>query len=138
MTGYIYVLVDPRTDEIRYVGRTIRSLKKRLTGHLAAPVNPRMRDWLNELSAVQMRPVIRVLEEVDHESIFEREHFWILKMASTHALLNRVPGAASFVPFTLRLPIGLRQEIRQFALAHDMSVNDAIILIARQGQHALL
>jgi hypothetical protein len=31
----LYVLKDPTTEEIRYVGITIRSLQERLSGHMS-------------------------------------------------------------------------------------------------------
>lgn len=34
MEIYIYGLRDPRTDKIRYVGKTHRTLEERLYGHL--------------------------------------------------------------------------------------------------------
>lgn len=36
----IYVLCDPNTDEIRYVGQTVSKLKYRLTGHVCASRQP--------------------------------------------------------------------------------------------------
>lgn len=33
MTGTVYGLVDPRPDQIRYVGETVQPLAVRLSGH---------------------------------------------------------------------------------------------------------
>ena len=48
----IYVLKDPRNNSVRYVGATISTLKKRLTGHIwdARHLSgTRKINWINQL-----------------------------------------------------------------------------------------
>ena len=64
---YIYGLTDPRTGELRYIGKTKNSLKYRLMRHV------RYRDkgsvhknsWIGLLERDGLRPEIFVIEEVE-------------------------------------------------------------------------
>lgn len=67
----LYALVDPRTAQIRYIGRTSQSLVARLRGHCdyAAryrSTTPLMR-WLRALIAAGVSPRIRALAVVSDE-----------------------------------------------------------------------
>ena len=64
---YIYTLVDPRTSETRYVGRTIQKPQKRLRSHITHakndPIAPKlMREWITELREQGYTPVIVVMQ----------------------------------------------------------------------------
>ena len=62
----IYVLKDPRNDKIRYVGKTVSTLKVRLKQHLYAARNPKSLNhrinWINSLLESGAEPLI---EEID-------------------------------------------------------------------------
>lgn len=64
----IYVLIDPFTLKVRYIGRTIQSLEKRLYDHVYR--SKRLRDkshkeyWIRSLLKVNSKPHIRVLTTV--------------------------------------------------------------------------
>ncbi|TYK45130.1 GIY-YIG nuclease family protein [Actinomadura decatromicini] len=61
-TGTVYALVDPRTNAVRYIGATTRPLKTRLQGHLKSRV-PRVKAWVDELSASDVIPRIEAITE---------------------------------------------------------------------------
>jgi hypothetical protein len=58
---YIYALIDPRTWQIRYVGKT-KDIDSRLKSHLcgihSARTGQRKNDWLKELDRNGLKPVI--------------------------------------------------------------------------------
>lgn len=63
-TWYIYALIDPRTDEVRYVGWTFR-VEKRLIEHISkarrgAPAY--VSRWIRQLLSLDLKPLIRVVE----------------------------------------------------------------------------
>lgn len=65
MKFYVYVLVDPRTGEWRYVGRT-KNLGSRLSVHMTARFeNKRKTAWIDELRAAGLRPRLMVVCECD-------------------------------------------------------------------------
>lgn len=61
-TGTIYALVDPRTNDIRYVGQTTKPIEVRLAGHLAAP-SPLVKAWIAELAVEGRLPQMVPLRE---------------------------------------------------------------------------
>lgn len=79
--GVIYALRDPETLEIRYVGQTIRSLEKRLFGHIYSSKNSNNKthkqNWLYKLVANNSIPLIEELETCVVEDLDVREVFWI-------------------------------------------------------------
>lgn len=71
---YIYGIIDPRTSEVHYVGRTGVSIKKRLCDHIAAARFFKGRDlpvmiWLNSLLDEGIRP--EAIELARTEDLFE-------------------------------------------------------------------
>lgn len=72
----IYYLVDPVTDEIRYVGRTKNSLKARLNGHLSKTRKGEVshkNSWIRKLLSQELKPRIVEVKKVTgwHESYLE-------------------------------------------------------------------
>ena len=82
----IYGLVDPRCLKIFYVGRTSKSLKKRLNEHLSDTDNTTLkRKRMLEIGAVTNEPILVVEFEgliATEKEAFCREVFWI--RLSTH------------------------------------------------------
>lgn len=93
----IYALCDPTNDEIRYVGKTVQSLRSRLLQHRRAgrrgnlPVNR----WMNKHEGENLTgPFIRMLELVPSGQDWEaRETHWISELSANGAnLLNLTRG----------------------------------------------
>ena len=91
-TGRIYILRDPRNDEVRYVGLTTRPLTSRLSEHLYVARN-RVRHthctcWILNLLEQGLKPVI---EEVDTATVDELnglEVYYIQKFKNDGAKLT--------------------------------------------------
>ncbi|MFB7707859.1 hypothetical protein [Streptomyces sp. NPDC056105] len=91
--GTIYGLIDPRTNEIRYVGQTSKPIQVRLAGHLAAPA-PRVKAWIDELAVEGQLPQIEpIREEVPAAELDEAERAEIAARAADSDLLNVVSNA---------------------------------------------
>ena len=73
---YIYALVDPRDDTIRYVGETADP-EKRLMRHIMRSKTACMREWIGELRAVDKAPRMRIVEVLDYEYSIIAEQHWI-------------------------------------------------------------
>lgn len=59
----IYALVDPRTNQIRYVGQTQNHPSVRLEGHLQKRDENREKlRWLDELRALNIKPIVVALQ----------------------------------------------------------------------------
>ena len=82
----IYGLFDPIDRSLRYVGRTMHKLKKRLSGHMASPSGAPMRGWVRELKANGLRPTIELIETVPLAGAAAREAYWIERCAPADLL----------------------------------------------------
>lgn len=77
MKHYIYVLIDPRNYQVRYVGQTPR-LDGRYKEHCRKHYKNNYRShWLNNLHSLKIKPLMIVLEECDESNWEERETYWI-------------------------------------------------------------
>lgn len=89
----IYILQHPDTLEIRYVGKTVRSLSRRLGNHIANAKgnqhNKHLSNWILKILSVGKRPLIRLLEECDPTIWQEREKYWISQYSN---LINLTIG----------------------------------------------
>ncbi|GCD40381.1 hypothetical protein GKJPGBOP_08238 [Streptomyces paromomycinus] len=88
--GTIYGLVDPRTDEVKYVGKTTKPITARLADHLAAPA-PAVRVWIEELAIDGRRPeIVPLREDVPAPQLDAAEREEIATRAERGDLLNIV------------------------------------------------
>jgi group I intron endonuclease len=92
-TTFIYALCDPRTDDVRYVGKS-NDPEKRLRDHLQCrSTNVHKDRWLSKLKSQGQKPLLRVLEECDRSDWKDCERFWIATLLeSGAALLNLTDG----------------------------------------------
>jgi hypothetical protein len=93
----IYTLADPRNNEIRYIGKTVQSLEKRLCGHISTAIHNREKsyktNWVKQLLNNNLLPIIELIEEVN-ENIWEQtEQYWIAQFkAWNFSLVNMTEG----------------------------------------------
>ena len=72
--------MDPRTDEYRYVGKSVRGVK-RAESHLTHSHNPLVNEWVNELRMDNYVPEIIILENVPNwAELTEKEKYWVGKL----------------------------------------------------------
>jgi hypothetical protein len=92
MKTNIYVLIDPRTNTIKYLGKTIQSLNKRLTCHMADRTKSKKSSWIKSLKIQNLKPVIKLIDVVEENWEFWEE-YWItnIKMLGIE-LLNHTNG----------------------------------------------
>jgi hypothetical protein len=93
----IYALVDPRTDQVRYIGQTVQPLEYRLWSHLHVAARrkvdtPKVR-WLQELQAAGLKPSIIALEVVTHQDRKQAEGKWIQHFSDGSLTNSAPPGA---------------------------------------------
>lgn len=70
--GKIYVLIDPITLIIKYIGQTTLALNKRLIGHLSQKSNDKRGTWIKSLKRRGLIPIIEELDSCDYEEL----NFW--------------------------------------------------------------
>lgn len=77
-TTFIYCLIDPRDNQIRYVGKS-NNPKERLKNHCnPARYRPTYKfNWIKKLRQLELKPILKILEEVDIEIWKQKEKYWI-------------------------------------------------------------
>ena len=81
----IYKLLDPRTQEVKYVGRT-KSPATRLSSH----INGGHLGWVRDLKSEGVKPIMECIEWVDEDDAADRETFWIQSLKTSGCdLVNR-------------------------------------------------
>jgi GIY-YIG catalytic domain len=98
---YIYALLDPRSNEVRYVGKTNNPVKRK-NNHSSpsqAELHGRAKNkWVIELREIGLRPEFKILEECDENNWNERERFWIAHYGGIRKLLNARLGGEIVPP----------------------------------------
>lgn len=78
-TTYIYALIDPNTDEIRYIGKS-NNPKARYAVHISLnknDTNKHKKRWIRGLLKSNQEPILKILEKVQYSKWEERERYWI-------------------------------------------------------------
>lgn len=90
---FIYGLIDPRTDEIRYVGQTVNPAN-RFSAHLRGLKETSQKaEWVRELLDAGFCPVMKILEVCPMEKRNSREVDWIVKLRTDgFNLTNATPS----------------------------------------------
>lgn len=77
MSKYIYGLVDPLTNQLRYVGMT-SNIKHRYAEHTCRTSRRTLRsNWIKSLKKKGVKPEMFIIEEVADDQWQEAERFWI-------------------------------------------------------------
>jgi hypothetical protein len=76
----IYKLLDPITNEIRYIGKTKNVLSKRYNEHISRAKKGHhlhVYCWISKLLKDNLKPKIELVEECTENNWEEREQYWI-------------------------------------------------------------
>lgn len=122
-TTYIYGLIDPRTNQLRYVGKTVLTPDRRVFTHKwRARVHPHKRHsmaWLLSLEKDGVEPDVFTIEEVPIGGDWvEAEQFWIAYFRFIGAdLCNHTDGGEG-QPGHKQSPETIKKRIRRGAEHH--------------------
>jgi group I intron endonuclease len=75
----IYKLIDPNTNQVRYIGLTFNDLKLRLKSHMSEPGKSHKIFWIKKLKKDGLKPIIESVEEniSTYEEACHREIYYI-------------------------------------------------------------
>ncbi len=111
-TRYIYGLVDPESNEIRYIGKSIRPIE-RLQNHMNDKSKCHRAHWLQSLKSKGLKPELVIFESIsgsDDWSWQESEKYWIKRgKALGWPLTNNTDGGDGVV----NLPAETREKMRK-------------------------
>ena len=93
----IYKLIDPITNEIRYVGLTFNDLKQRLRAHCSEKSKSHKSNWIQKLKRQGFKPIIESIESdiSSYEEVCEREIYWIDKLKSEGSPLTNMASGGN-------------------------------------------
>lgn len=83
--GFIYVLIDPVSEEFCYVGLTKGELQTRLEQHIRESLDPRRipdakESWIRSLVRHGMLPRIEIVQELPSFCLTAAEKYWYNRM----------------------------------------------------------
>jgi GIY-YIG catalytic domain/NUMOD3 motif len=96
---FIYGLIDPRTDLVRYVGKA-NVPQKRLAQHTSKARNGERSykaHWIRELISLNLLPTFLILEKCAYEGWQAREIFWIARFKSNKLTNATTGGEGGFI-----------------------------------------
>ena len=88
----IYILIDPLTKIVRYVGKSVNA-NRRYNQHLYDKRhNNYSSRWIRKLQQKKLKPILVVIEECDENIWQEREKYWIAYYKPISKLTNLTIG----------------------------------------------
>jgi group I intron endonuclease len=98
MTGVIYILKDPETDLVRYVGQTVVLINKRYAQHIYNWKRSKtyVNCWIKSLAVKGLKPVIEIIEDgIPREDLNTRESDYIKLFKALGATLCNLTSGGS-------------------------------------------
>lgn len=96
----IYVLIDPRNNNIKYVGKTEKKLEQRLYYHIYD--NPKIKNihkkkWIESLINENLKPEIKLIDIVEYDDWKFWEIYWISQFITWgFKLTNKTDGGEGY------------------------------------------
>lgn len=120
MIVYIYALLDPDTNEVRYVGKTT-NMKMRNTQHFSTCLKgtDKKSKWIASLREQGKRPKMIPLEECAIDTWVEAEKRWIAHYRLSSKSLTNVSSGGNGAPLPTQkypskiAPLGLPDDTRE-------------------------
>jgi len=92
----IYKLIDPRTNEIKYIGKTKKiDINKRLICHIRMSLKnskTKKEKWICSLLSKNIKPIIEIIEKCSEYNREQREIYWIKFYNEIYNLTNSTSG----------------------------------------------
>lgn len=93
--SYIYGLIDPRDNSVRYIGKTIHDIQTRLNRHIRNSKNKKTHkdNWINSLLQKDLKPSIELIDVVNiADEFFWEKHYISLYKSWNFDLTNSTDG----------------------------------------------
>jgi len=130
---YIYALVDPVTDQIRYVGMSVNP-SRRLQLHVRDLRGKTHKScWIAKLKGIGQIPRMVILEECDSDTWKVRERWWIDKLTSDGLRLTNGTRGGDGVLGLKHTPEG-KAKMRAAKLGKPLSPEVKALLLGFAGR----
>lgn len=91
MKTFIYTLTDPRTNQIRYVGKSV-NLRGRIDGHMYNKKKTHCSCWIQSLMKLGEKPILDIIDCVENDWQFWEQHYISLFKTWGFDLTNHTNG----------------------------------------------
>jgi hypothetical protein len=115
-TTFIYALKDPRSDEVRYVGKSDAPARRWRFHQRDKRSNAHRYRWLQQLKRDGLEPALVILEQCQMAEWPERERYWEAYFRAQGARLTNMAPCGGGPAFACATP-AVREKMRQAALA---------------------
>lgn len=94
---YVYALVDPRDERVRYIGCSINPHERLFRGHCCKSHSPDIREWIAELRSESLRPRVVIIDsaigfpyatDLESQAIYEYSQFHGQLLNRTNPILS--------------------------------------------------
>lgn len=129
-TCYIYVLIDPQTNEEFYVGSSIYP-SFRFGAHIHGHTNEANQERIKQIKASGYELIMHILDEVPEEFRLKKEKEWIDRLQKNGASLTNIRLVDSEkvekILITPRIPFDLYVKLKIKAARTGRTMNQIII-----------
>jgi hypothetical protein len=141
----IYTLSHPLTNEVRYIGKTVESLSKRLGKHIvdSRKRNHRCANWIKSITKLNLKPIIEEVDQVPENICSETEIYWIAQFkAWDFRLINHTIGGEGTTGYKyteaqkLNLSIKLKGNTNRLGIPHTNETKLLISSICKGVKHS--
>jgi hypothetical protein len=126
----IYALIDPVTNEIKYIGQTHRKLETRLKEHIydciRRPRSSNKVKWINSLIVKNKLPSIELLEIVEENNLKYKESHWILESIKNGNMLTNSTEGGEFCTYGSKLSSDVRKHMSKKAKERSKGSNNVM------------
>ena len=99
--SYVYALIDPRSGELRYIGKTCRDVAARVSSHMSSARNGspyHSAYWLRQLIKAGMVPDTMILAHAPHADVANLERRYIALLRDVGAKLTNMADGGEGSP----------------------------------------
>ena len=90
-TTYIYILLCPASQQVRYVGKTVNP-RKRYNNHISPDNNYYVSRWIKKLKSKGLKPIFEIIDEITENWEFWEQHYISLFKSWGYKLTNLTNG----------------------------------------------
>ncbi len=130
MKTFIYALVDPITDQVKYIGKS-NNPKKRLEGHVVDKDKTYKTMWISSLKKQNLRPILEIVDTVSNfEWEFWEQHYISLYKSWGFRLTNLSTGGFGGVSDKRSDETKLKMRLAQLGKTHSPETREKLKLIS--------
>jgi len=127
-TTYIYILIDPITNSVRYVGKSVNPLT-RYSQHCNAYDNSEKYKWILDLKNNGYKPEMKIIDKVPNEIAHERESFYITEyLKNGHDLFN-ISSVSEWATVSFKVPLPMLEKLKLARIKSELDINEFYINI---------